>query len=207
MTAMKSIRSEASAVASSRQPLDVLDAVPVPHVKLSSPSNPVVFLDISVNHERAARVKLELYADKVPKVAENFRQLCTGETKRGGMAAGYRGTSFHRVVPNFIVQGGDLLGRDGAGSFSIYGDTFTPDPAALSLKHDAPGILSMATAGSNVVGCQFLITTQPAPKLDGSYPVVGKVISGMEVIRQLENVGLNGATPNVRCVVEQCGQL
>uniref|UniRef100_A0A7S1MA24 Peptidyl-prolyl cis-trans isomerase n=1 Tax=Neobodo designis TaxID=312471 RepID=A0A7S1MA24_NEODS len=188
-------------------PIDELDAVPVPGVELTHPHNPVVFLDVGIDGRAAGRIKLELFADKTPKTAENFRQLCCGEAKRNGLPAGYKGATFHRVVPKFVVQGGDFVAGDGTGSFSIYGDYFRDEEAALQLKHDGEGVLSMANAGKDRNGSQFFITVAPSPKLDGVHAVFGRVVSGMDVVRKIEGVNLKGATPGVPVTITECGQL
>jgi peptidyl-prolyl isomerase H (cyclophilin H) len=188
-------------------PIDELDAVPVAGVQLKSPRNPVVFFDVTIDGIAAGRVVIELYADVAPKTAENFRQLCTGDTKLNGVAAGYKSAPFHRVVPGFVVQAGDFISRDGTGTFSIYGDVFADEAAALSLKHDGPGVVSMANSGKDRNGCQFFIALQPAPKLDGVHAVVGRVLKGMDVVSRIESQQLRGATPAVPCVISECGQL
>ena len=188
-------------------PIDELDAVAVKDVELLNARNPVVFFDVAVDGKAAGRVKIELFADRAPKTAENFRQLCCGETKRGGLPAGYKGAPFHRVVPGFVVQGGDFIAGDGTGSFSIYGDYFRDEASALELKHDREGVLSMANTGKDRNGCQFFITVAPSPKLDGVHAVFGRVVSGMDVVRKVESVNLRGATPVVPVVMTECGQL
>ncbi|KOS14164.1 peptidyl-prolyl cis-trans isomerase h [Malassezia pachydermatis] len=146
---------------------------------------PIVFFDISIGETAVGRIKFELFSDIVPKTAENFRQLCTGEHRVNHKPMGYKDCVFHRVIRDFMCQGGDFIHADGTGSFSIYGDKF-PDEN-FSLKHDAPGLLSMANSGPNTNGCQFFITTQPAEFLNGKHVVFGKVVEGMLVVRKIEN--------------------
>ncbi|GES99974.1 peptidyl-prolyl cis-trans isomerase CYP22 [Rhizophagus clarus] len=126
--------------------------------------NPIVFFDISIGNQPAGRMKMELFADVVPKTAENFRQLCTGEFKKNGVPQGYKNAQFHRVIKDFMIQGGDFVKNDGTGSFSIYGEKF-PDEN-FELKHTGPGLLSMANSGSNSNGCQFFITCAKCDFLD-----------------------------------------
>ncbi|KAK7035484.1 hypothetical protein VNI00_011777 [Paramarasmius palmivorus] len=174
---------------------------------MSSTTRPVVFMDINIGETPAGRLKMELFSDIVPKTAENFRQLCTGEYRVNSRPQGYKGAQFHRyrpsfllsvirtdfssectssVVPNFMCQGGDFLKGDGTGTFSIYGDKF-PDEN-FQEKHTGPGLLSMANSGPNTNGCQFFITTAKCDFLDGKHVVFGKVIDGMLTLRKIENV-------------------
>jgi peptidyl-prolyl isomerase H (cyclophilin H) len=189
-----------------RDAIDALDVVPVAGVTPSNPRNPVVFLDVSIDAIAIGRIKIELYADVCPKTAENFRQLCTGETKRNGLPAGYKSVPFHRVVPGFVVQGGDCVNRDGTGTFSIYGDVFEDESTALQLKHDRAGVVSMANPGmKDRNSCQFFITLNPAPKLDGLHAVVGQVVAGGEIVQRIEAARINSASS--ACVITECGQL
>ncbi|SHO76148.1 Similar to S.cerevisiae protein CPR6 (Peptidyl-prolyl cis-trans isomerase (cyclophilin)) [Malassezia sympodialis ATCC 42132] len=167
---------------------------------------PVVFFDITIGDNPAGRIKIELFSDVVPKTAENFRQLCTGEYRVNHRPMGYKGALFHRVIKDFMCQGGDFLNGDGTGSFSIYGDKFADEN--FTLKHDAPGLLSMANAGPNSNGSQFFITTQPAGFLDGKHVVFGKVIEGMLTVRKIENVptGTNDR-PRLDVCISECGEM
>lgn len=119
---------------------------------VSNPDNPVVFFDITIGGHPAGRIKMELFKDICPKTAENFRQFCTGEFRKSGLPIGYKKCTFHRVIKDFMIQGGDFVNGDGTGSMSIYGETF-PDEN-FKLKHTGPGILSMANSGENTNGCQ-----------------------------------------------------
>lgn len=154
------------------------------------------------------RIVMELYAHLVPKTAENFRQLCTGEFTRGipPVPVGYKGCSFHRVIREFMIQGGDFMKGDGTGSLSIYGPSFADEN--LDGKHDAPGLLSMANSGPNTNGSQFFITTVAAPWLDGKHVVFGRVIDGMKAVRMIEgcNVG-QGNKPSIPITIKECGEL
>ncbi|EKX52312.1 cyclophilin type peptidyl-prolyl cis-trans isomerase [Guillardia theta CCMP2712] len=150
--------------------------------------NPVVFFDIKIGLLPAGRIQMELYMDVVPKTATNFLKLCTGEMGQGasGKPLHFKGCKFHRIISGFMAQGGDFTRGDGTGGESIYGAKF-PDENFVS-KHDRPGLLSMANSGPNTNGSQFFITFQPTPHLNGKHVVFGRVIAGMEVVREMEKV-------------------
>mmetsp|Transcript_16850 Transcript_16850/g.48813 ORF Transcript_16850/g.48813 Transcript_16850/m.48813 type:complete len:183 (+) Transcript_16850:96-644(+) len=169
--------------------------------------NPVVFFDISIGGHPAGRVKMELFADSVPKTAENFRQLCTGEFKdKNGKPLGFKGCPFHRIIKGFMIQGGDFLRGDGTGCTSIYGDTF-PDES-FALKHIGPGLLSMANSGPNTNGCQFFVTCDSCDWLDGKHVVFGKVVEGMLCVRKVENVSVGAnSKPKLPVVITECGEM
>ncbi|KAG4302248.1 hypothetical protein PCK1_001520 [Pneumocystis canis] len=153
-----------------------------------NPQNPIVFFDISIGNQPQGRIKIELFANTHPKTAENFRKFCTGETKgSNGRPQGYKGSIFHRVIKDFMVQGGDFIHGNGTGSTCIYGSQTFPDESFVH-KHDAPGLLSMANSGPNTNGCQFFILTKAAPWLDGKHCVFGRVIYGHAVLKKMENV-------------------
>eukprot|EP00871_Galdieria_phlegrea_P003451 jgi/Galph1/4106/GphlegSOOS_G2765.1 len=172
----------------------------------SSADNPVVFFDVSIAEHPIGRIEMELFADIVPKTAENFRQFCTGEYRKDRIPIGYKGCSFHRVVKDYIVQGGDFVNGDGTGSLSIYGLYF-PDENFI-LSHSGPGVLSMANSGPNTNGCQFFITCTSCEWLDGTHVVFGKVTNGLLTVRKIENVstGANNK-PLLPVVITQCGEL
>ena len=169
---------------------------------------PVVYFDITIGKEAAGRVVMELYADVVPRTAENFRVLCTGEKKKERKCLHYKGTTFHRIIPNFMCQGGDTTEGDGTGGYSIYGRNF--DDENFQEKHTGPGILSMANAGPGTNGSQFFLCTRKTPitHLDGKHVVFGCVIEGLDVVQKMEAVGSKprGTTSKPVKIVD-CGQL
>ncbi|KAM0799134.1 putative peptidyl-prolyl cis-trans isomerase [Usnea florida] len=171
-------------------------------------TNPVVFFDIALGGEPLGRVKMELFANITPKTAENFRQYCTGENKNPqGRPQGYKGSKFHRVIREFMIQGGDFLNGDGTGSTCIYGTKAFADEN-FQLKHDTPGLLSMANSGKDSNGCQFFITTVPTPFLNNKHVVFGKVVDGMDVVHKVENTRVRGESkPATDVVIAQCGEM
>ncbi|EER42378.1 peptidyl-prolyl cis-trans isomerase [Histoplasma capsulatum var. duboisii H88] len=172
-----------------------------------SPTNPVVFFDITLGGEPLGRIKMELFSDVTPKTAENFRQFCTGESKNPrGRPQGYKGSKFHRVIKNFMIQGGDFINGDGTGSATIYGTGKFPDEN-FNLTHDGPGLLSMANSGPNTNGCQFFITTTATPFLNNKHVVFGQVLDGMDIVRMIENTRTTRDKPNQDVVIAQCGEM
>ena len=125
-------------------------------------------MDVSLDSEPLGRIKLELFNHELPRTAENFRQFCTGEAKRDGVPLGYKNTAFHRVIKDFMIQGGDFVNGDGTGCTSIYGGS-TFDDENFITKHEGPGILSMANSGKDTNGCQFFITAAKCDFLDGKH--------------------------------------
>jgi peptidyl-prolyl isomerase H (cyclophilin H) len=197
--------------------------------------NPTVFFDITLGGEPLGRIKMLLYADKVPRTAENFRQFCTGETKNHlGRPQGYKNCRFHRVIRDFI-------NGDGTGSATVYGTReFADEKAGLELRHDEVGVLSMAVcltfmslvwwsgendgldlvwsdwltfvyylqnSGPNTNGCQFFILTAPAPHLNGKHAVFGKVVEGLDVVRKIENVRTRDEKPVQEVSISMCGEM
>jgi len=165
-----------------------------------------VYFDIKVGPESAGRIVFELFNDIVPKTAENFRALCVGFTPENSTKnLHYKGSIFHRIIKDFMIQGGDFTNFNGTGGESIYGKKFEDEN--FELKHDKPFLLSMANSGPGTNGSQFFITTVPTPHLDGKHVVFGKVLKGSSVVRELENVKKDGETPSLRCEIEDCGEL
>ncbi|EFN54797.1 hypothetical protein CHLNCDRAFT_13673, partial [Chlorella variabilis] len=158
------------------------------------------------------RLLVELSSFKeAPKAVENFRCLCTGERgtgKASGKALHYKGVRMHRAVASFLVQGGDVVKGDGSGGDSIYGGKFKDEPAALKLKHDAAGVVGFANSGKNSNTSQFYITFGPAPQCDGKHVVIGRVVEGLDVLKQIEELAASSdGTPRTDVVVVDCGQL
>ena len=164
------------------------------------------YFDIEIDGHPAGRIVLGLYGSVVPKTVKNFETLCLGNTThpRGAKLA-YAGSPFHRIIPEFMVQGGDFTNFNGTGGLSIYGERFADEN--FKLKHVGPGVLSMANAGRNTNGSQFFITTVKTPHLDGRHVVFGTVIEGWEVVRLMEKFGSRSGRPSRQIYIAKCGIL
>ena len=166
-----------------------------------------VFFDVSIGGQAAGRITMELAAE-TPQTSENFRALCTGEKGTGasGKPLHFKGSTFHRVIPGFMAQGGDFTRGDGRGGESIYGGRFNDEN--FTRRHTGRGILSMANAGPNTNGSQFFLCFTATPHLDGKHVVFGQVTGGADVLDALENVGSAPAgRTSAPCVITDCGQL
>ena len=166
-----------------------------------------VFFDISIDGKPAGRIEMTLASNIVPKTAENFRALCTGEkgTGRSGKPLSYKGSPFHRVITNFMCQGGDFTRQNGTGGESIYGEKF-PDEN-FTLTHTGPGILSMANAGRNTNGSQFFLCVRDTPHLDGKHTVFGYVSKGYNVVKCIESYGSQSGSTSAAILVSDCGEI
>ncbi|KAF7841188.1 peptidyl-prolyl cis-trans isomerase CYP21-1 [Senna tora] len=178
-----------------------------------------VFLDVDIDEQRLGRIIVGLYGQVVPKTVENFRALCTGEKGKNsnGVKLHYKGTPFHRIISGFVIQGGDIVHRDGTGYESIYGGTF-PDEnfkiknshAGLSLKIHSmlAGVVSMVNSGPDSNGSQFFITTVKASWLDGEHVVFGKVIEGMDNVFAIEgSAGTYNGKPRKKVIISDSGEI
>lgn len=184
--------------------------VPVAVEKLgTAENNPKCFFDITIGGAPAGRIEFVLFADVVPKTAANFLHLCKGDKGNcsSGQPLSYKGSRFHRVIKQFMIQGGDFTQFNGTGGESIYGAKFADENFKMS--HTAPGLLSMANAGPGTNGSQFFITTTETPHLDGKHVVFGKVVSGYdEVVKKIEMLKVNGESkPFDDVEISDCGEL
>jgi len=179
----------------------------MPAASVANSANPCVFFDMSIGGKAAGLIVMELFADIVPKTAENFRALCTGEKGRGRgrVPLYFKGSAFHRVIPGFMCQGGDFTTGDGTGGESIYGEKFRDEN--FKHKHTGPGILSMANSGPNTNGSQFFLCTAATPHLDGKHVVFGRVVEGLDVVKAIERVGSQSGKTKSKVLIQDCGEL
>uniref|UniRef100_A0A8C6ZAS2 Peptidyl-prolyl cis-trans isomerase n=1 Tax=Nothoprocta perdicaria TaxID=30464 RepID=A0A8C6ZAS2_NOTPE len=164
-----------------------------------SRANPRVYMDIKIGNKPAGRLQILLRSDVVPMTVENFRCLCTHEK-----GFGFKGSSFHRIIPQFMCQAGDFTNHNGTGGKSIYGKKF--DDENFILKHTGPGLLSMANSGANTNGSQFFITCDKTDWLDGKHVVFGEVTDGMDVVREIE-VGAGGGALSEKIIIKKKEQV
>ncbi|KAK6057241.1 peptidyl-prolyl cis-trans isomerase, cyclophilin-type [Cooperia oncophora] len=172
----------------------------------SSSARSRVFLDVNIGDTHAGKITIELFNDVVPKTAENFRALCTGEKGKGrsGVPLHFKGSAFHRIIPEFMIQGGDFTLGDGRGGESIYGHKFEDEN--FTLKHSGLGCVSMANAGPNTNGSQFFICTADTPWLDGKHVVFGQVTDGLSVVKKIESMGSRTGKPKEKVTIVDCGE-
>ncbi|KAF7974102.1 hypothetical protein HWV62_5435 [Athelia sp. TMB] len=165
----------------------------------AAPSMANVFFKIAINGKHEGRtIEFKLYDKDVPKTAANFRQLATGPPEFG-----YKGSTFHRIIPNFMLQGGDFTRHNGTGGKSIYGEKFADEN--FKFGHTKPGLLSMANSGPHTNGSQFFITTVITPWLNDKHVVFGEVVNGMDVVKEIESLGTASGSPKAKVTIEDCG--
>lgn len=166
-----------------------------------------VYFDVAIGGEPAGRIVIGLFGEDVPRTAENFRALATGEkgVGRSGKPLAYEGSYFHRVIPNFMLQGGDFTHGNGTGGESIYGERFADEN--FKFRHDVPGLMSMANAGPNTNGSQFFITTVKTDWLDGRHVVFGRVLEGMDVVKKVEANGSPSGRTRAPIQITKAGEL
>jgi len=182
---------------------DGADAKPVPPL---ADVTSRVFFDVAIDGHDAGRIVMGMHGGVTPRTCENFSKLCEGTgTAHNGARLAYEGSSFHRVISNFMIQGGDFTRGDGTGGMSIYGGRFRDEN--FELRHEGPGVLSMANAGPNTNGSQFFICTTKTPHLDGRHVVFGTVLEGYDVVKKIESFGSRSGRPSARLTIRKAGIL
>jgi peptidylprolyl isomerase len=177
----------------------------VPHEPVEG--NSLVYLDLTTESQPLGRVSIELFTDTVPRTCENFRSLCTGERGLGGgVPLSYKGVPFHRIVPGWLVQGGDIKFRDGRGVESIFGYPFGDESFAGKAGRNLCGTLAMASSGPNYNGSQFFFNVRDSPHLDGRFVVFGQVLHGWDLVLEVATMGSRCGTPGRKVWVADCGQ-
>mmetsp|Transcript_46028 Transcript_46028/g.53109 ORF Transcript_46028/g.53109 Transcript_46028/m.53109 type:complete len:177 (-) Transcript_46028:42-572(-) len=169
--------------------------------------NPKVFFDITVDGEDIGRIVFLLYYHAVPYTAENFRALCTGEygTTEDGVEMHFRNSKFHRIIPKFMCQGGDITNHNGTGGISIYGKKFNDE--GFYFSHNKKGLLTMSNMGPNSNSSQFMITMLPCPSLDGKQVVFGEICEGYDVVKKMEECGSRTGKVSQEIKIATCGQI
>jgi peptidyl-prolyl isomerase G (cyclophilin G) len=172
---------------------------------------PHVYIDVAIGTRPVGRMVFELFSDLTPRTAENFRGLCTGEypnigLKNSSKKLHYLNCKLHRIIDDFMIQGGDITNGDGTGGYSIYGPTFEDEN--FQRRHACAGLLSMANRGRNTNSSQFFITLKPCPHLDGKHVVFGQIIYGMEVVRRIGKTPVDSNNrPKLQVVITDCGEV
>lgn len=177
--------------------------------EVSSPDNPRVWFDVSVNHRQVGRVECELFKQICPKTVENFRCLCTGEKGIGklGRPLHYKECPIHRIMPGLICQGGDFVNGNGSGGESIYGTAFADEFERGVVLHSKPMLLSMANTGPDTNGSQFFITNAKMHHLDEKHVVFGQVVDGEDVISCLHRFGKPDGSTIATVLITNCGEV
>lgn len=156
------------------------------------------FFDIKIEEKEIGKITFRLFKGSTPKTIENFKQLCNGQNEYG-----YKGSVFHRIIPNFVIQGGDITNHNGTGGKSIYGEGFVNELS--NVKHTKPGLLCMANNEENKNLSQFFITTVTLPCLDDKYTVFGEVIEGFSIVKLIESLGSQSGIPKKKVIINECG--